>query len=244
MSEPILPVTSGIYKITCTANQKIYIGSALNLRSRHNNHWIELRLNRHCNIHLQRAWNKHGEHTFVFEVLELVLPISLTAREQYWLDKLKPFGRRGFNIAPHAGSSLGMKHTPEAREKIKQAKIGKERTPAQIEQIEKLRQSNIGRKHSPKTLEKKRQAQLGKKLSPATKEKLRQAHVGKKFPNRKPRSPESIEKQRRNMIGKKQSPEQIENHRQTLLGRKHTPEHTEKIRQALLGKKRKPEHEP
>src|SRR5260221_5069738 len=132
MSEDI-PKTSGIYKITCTVTRKIYIGSAINLRKRQHGHWGHFRRNTHYNLILQNAWNKYGESAFTFEVLELVLPMSLTAREQYWFHKLKPFGKRGYNIAPEAGSSLGRKHTPEEIEKMRQAALWTQRSPEAIE---------------------------------------------------------------------------------------------------------------
>lgn len=128
MSDSI-STASGIYKITCTANKKIYIGSAVNLQARKRQHWYALNQNNHHNPILQNAWNKHGEQAFTFEVLEQVLPISLTAREQYWLEKLNPFGKRGFNIYIEAGSPLGMKRSPETCEKLS-ANAGRKRMKA------------------------------------------------------------------------------------------------------------------
>ncbi len=241
-----IPSTSGIYKITCTANKRIYIGSALNLRKRKGEHFNGLRNNRHSNPHMQRAWNKYGEQTFIFEVLEYnILPMSLTAREQYWFKKLKPFGRKGFNIAHEAGSQMGLKHTPETKEKLRQANIGKKLSP---EVVEKMSQSRRGKKLSsqhieklrqaqsnPEMREKKRQSLLGLKRSPEEIEKSRQARTGIK------RSPESIEKNRQGHLGQKQSPEAIEKIRQANLGRKHTPEACEKIGNAHRGKTVSPE---
>ncbi len=120
-----IPATSGIYKITCTTNNRCYIGSAINLRQRRNDHFSALRRKNHRNRHLQRAWNKYGEQSFIFEVIELVLSLFLLEREQYWLDKLKPFGNRGFNIAIVAGSSLGLETSQSTREKQRIVKIGK-----------------------------------------------------------------------------------------------------------------------
>lgn len=112
---PNIPKTSGIYKIICTANGKIYVGSAKNLRERWRKHRIMLRKGDHHSIHLQNAWNKYGELAFTFEVIELVMPWSRIDREQYWLDKLKPYNKKnGFNIAKNAEiSALGRSHTPE-----------------------------------------------------------------------------------------------------------------------------------
>lgn len=123
-----IPQTSGIYRIVCSANGKIYIGSAVNLRHRKKDHFKTLRGNRHANIRLQRAWNKYGEDAFSFEVIEWVLAPFLLEREQYWMDKLRVCDDRyGFNIAPLAGSCYGAKrpHTSAAiRTRREQTWIG------------------------------------------------------------------------------------------------------------------------
>ena len=172
-----IPTASGIYKITCTANKRIYIGSANNLYRRQYEHFRVLRQNKHHNPHIQRAWNKHGEQSFTFEVLELVLPMSLTAREQYWLNKLKPFGRKGFNVAQDTVSNnLGKKLSPEQIEKIRQRQTGKKASP---ETREKMRQAKLGKKQTPEHIENQRQSVLGKKRSPEVIEAMRQRQLGK-----------------------------------------------------------------
>jgi group I intron endonuclease len=255
MQEDDVPKASGIYKITCTANKKIYIGSALNLRARKSNHFSALRRNKHGNPYLQRAWNKYGEQCFTFEVLELVLEINRSAREQYWFNRLKPFGHKGFNVSRDAATPAhtdevrkkigdafrGRKLTPEHREKMRQASHhqsnwrGKKHTP---ESIEKTRQALIGRKHSPERIEKQRQSMIGRKHSPETREKLRQANLGKTGSRH---TPESLEKLRQANLGRKMPPEAVEKSRQANTGRKLSPEHVEKLRQAQLGKKKSPE---
>lgn len=228
-----IPSASGVYKITNLVNGKIYIGSTNNLSKRRNEHFCLLRQNKHSNPYLQNAWDKYGEQAFIFEVLELVLLMSLTAREQYWLNKLLPFGRKGYNIARDALSpQLGRSPSPEIREKIRQAKLGKEVSP---ETREKLRQTHLGRKASPETIAKIRQARLRQKITPETIEKVRQFHLGRK------RSPEVGEKIRQAKLGKKRTPETIEKVRQANLGKKRTPEHIEKVRRANLGRKNTPE---
>jgi len=221
-----IPSTSGIYKITCIANKRIYIGSAVNLHVRKNSHFSALQRNEHGNPKMQNAWNKYGEQAFIFEVLEYVLPMSLTAREQYWFEKLKPFDRKGFNIAREAGSALGIKRSPETRERIRQVHLGNNYC--------------LGRKYTPETIEKMRQVQTGRKQSPETIEKRKQYK----------RTPETLEKYRQNMLGNKhalghsheQTAETREKIRQAKLGKKNSPEHNEKVRQANLGKKLSPEH--
>ena len=221
-----IPATSGIYKITCTANKRIYVGSAINLQQRKRQHWRELRLNTHYNQHLQRAWNKYSEQAFIFEILEFTLEISRDAREQYWLDKLKPFGRKGFNIARDTTTPW---RTPEVRKKIGDAMRGRMPPP---ETMEAARKAQTGRKHSPEEIEKWRQSRAGYTHSPEVREKLRQSSIGKKM------SPEAVEKMRQNSMGNKYRlghevlPETREKIRQSLLGRKNTPEQIEKWKQS------------
>ena len=63
---------SGIYQIKNLINNKIYIGSTINLKQRFNDHKKLLRHNKHPNNHLQSSWIKHGESNFVFELIEQV----------------------------------------------------------------------------------------------------------------------------------------------------------------------------
>lgn len=78
----------GIYKITCTANGRVYIGSSVDVYARCRNHRWALGANCHCNSHLQNAWNKYGEDAFVFAAVEYVeFSDDLLAREQFWIDK-------------------------------------------------------------------------------------------------------------------------------------------------------------
>lgn len=135
-----LPKTSGIYRITCTTTGKFYIGSAVNLKRRWQEHRKTLRGNYHPNPYLQASWNKYGEQTFTFEVIELVLPPFLIEREQYWLDKLQAI-KKGFNLAPTAGSSFGREVSQSTRKKIGDANRGK---PG----------PNLGKKLAPETREK------------------------------------------------------------------------------------------
>lgn len=62
----------GIYCIRNTANNKRYIGSAVNLQERIQQHRYELLKGIHFNNHLQRSWEKHGEDVFEIEILETI----------------------------------------------------------------------------------------------------------------------------------------------------------------------------
>lgn len=81
----------GIYWITNLVNNKIYIGSSINIKKRFNQHKSNLRHNRHCNQHLQRAWNKYGEENFIFQLVEHhAYPERILSRENKYISLYKP----------------------------------------------------------------------------------------------------------------------------------------------------------
>ena len=109
---------SGIYKITCTANGRFYVGSAVDLAKRKRDHFSYLKRGTHGNQHLQNAYNKYGRKAFKFAVLEHVADVeALIDREQHYIDTLEP----EFNICKVAGSQLGVKRTEEVRAKMSKA---------------------------------------------------------------------------------------------------------------------------
>ena len=104
---------SGIYLIKNNINNKVYVGSAANITTRWNSHKSALNSQKHKNIHLQRAWNKYGATNFCFSVIELCDKKELIIKEQTQINKLKSANSLyGYNIAPIAMSSLGIKRRP------------------------------------------------------------------------------------------------------------------------------------
>ncbi len=107
---------SGIYKICSIARpEKLYIGSAINIKERWNRHLSELRQERHGNRHLLHHFKKYGENDLVFSLVEYCDPKKLLEREQFYIDLLKP----SFNICANAGSRFGVVATFATRVKIK-----------------------------------------------------------------------------------------------------------------------------
>ena len=99
---------SGVYQVKNLANSKVLLGSSLNLEGLLNRNRFTLRNNSHPNKELQKDWNELGPDQFVFEVLDVVqvqedpnfnLKDELTLLEQIWLEKLQPFGERGYNTS-------------------------------------------------------------------------------------------------------------------------------------------------
>lgn len=117
----ILPSSAGIYKILCTANHKVYIGSTTEIRKRWGWHRSDLRRDVHHNRHMQFAWNKYGEQSFEFEILEMVMFAEyLHDREQHWLDYYQAYeSDKGFNHGKIARAPwLGRKHSEETKQRL------------------------------------------------------------------------------------------------------------------------------
>lgn len=226
-----------------------YIGSTtLPIRIRFTRHIGDLRLNRHGNQHLQRAWNKYGEGAFEFSVIELAEDDQVAEREQFWMDKY-----RKDNIAPLYNSGLdarlprlGAKNSPEATAKTVAANKGRKHSKEARQKMSEARKGNkyhLGHKHSRESIEKMRRAQLGKTQSPETRMKIGNALRGRKRP------PEVVEKvaaarkavgykSTRGHLGHKHSEESRLKISNALIGRPMTEDHKKKIGDALRGKKK------
>jgi len=174
---------SGIYLIRNTHNYMIYVGSAVNLQKRRENHFYALRNNKHFNMHLQRAFNKYGEESFVWIVAELCDAEDLIEREQFWIDF---YGINNlYNIECIAGSSFGRKHTLETKAKISTAKKGK--------------------KHSEETKIKMSKSLSGKKVSLETKVKLSEVNKNKKLSDEHKRKLSEVKKVRNFLMNTKEN---------------------------------------
>lgn len=88
----------GVYKITNTANGKMYVGSSKDIYKRWNQHQNELNCGMHGNQYLQNAWNKYGSQSFKFEIIEECPIDNQFEREQFYLNTLNPFDNNGYNI--------------------------------------------------------------------------------------------------------------------------------------------------
>ena len=96
----------GVYKITNKQNGKFYIGSSKDVYHRWYEHKYDLKNHNHCNQYLQNAWDKYGENSFDFEVLEECAPKVQFEREQYYLNTLNPFEENGYNLVRRISNQL------------------------------------------------------------------------------------------------------------------------------------------
>ncbi len=95
-----------MFQIRNTNNEKILLVAGRDLRALINRHRFQLQKGGHPNEALQEDWQRLGENTFAFEIIEEVTPPAgvgfdmrreLEAIENLWLAELKPFGERGYN---------------------------------------------------------------------------------------------------------------------------------------------------
>ena len=151
-----MKIKSGIYKIINKNNGRYYIGSSINIKNRWNEHKRTLKQNKHDNNFLQKSWNKHGEESFLFEVIEYVLDLNkLLEREQFYLDLITYDKKMSYNLCKTAGNMLGFKHSDETKNKMSKSRIGNKNSLGNKHTDEtknKMSNSHIGLKHEEKTI--------------------------------------------------------------------------------------------
>lgn len=145
----------GIYQIVNLKNKKCYVGSSLNLDKRLYEHKRLLKLGKHENNHLQNAWNKYGEDSFEFKIIEIIDVIEdydennrfLRERETYYIELYKASDPNfGYNFLPGGIGTQGLPCSEEKKIKISEANKGREAynkgIPMSEEQKEILREIN------------------------------------------------------------------------------------------------------
>jgi len=149
-------VTIGIYAIRSPSG-KFYIGSSVHVERRRRQHFNMLRAGKHHCLPLQHAFNKYGENSLTFDVLEVCTRDALLDKEQAFMNAL---GRAGmYNVCPQAGNGSSAFVTPEGRRR----------------QAEAIR----GRKHSAEAKSRMSVAKQGVLHSAAAKAKISAANSGR-----------------------------------------------------------------
>ena len=100
------PRLMGVYQIRNAVTDRVLVGASLNLDGILNRHKFELKIGSHRNKALQTEWRVFGSASFAFEILDELTPkegsgrdykAELAVLEELWLDKLQPYGDRGYN---------------------------------------------------------------------------------------------------------------------------------------------------
>jgi hypothetical protein len=93
-------MSSGIYIIKNKIDNKIYVGSSLNLDYRKQKHFWMLKKNVHDNQHLQNSFNLYGESNFEFTIVEECEHEKLILRENFFIDYYQSnLSLYGYNLA-------------------------------------------------------------------------------------------------------------------------------------------------
>jgi hypothetical protein len=96
----------GVFQIRNTVNGKLFVGSTMDLAAMFNRIRFQLYAGAHPNKQLEADWKLYGTGKFEFEVLEEIFPredvnynyeADLETLEDLWLEKLQPYGERGYN---------------------------------------------------------------------------------------------------------------------------------------------------
>lgn len=109
---------SGIYVIVNLNNGKKYVGQSYSVSRRFLVHKNKLRKGKHPNIHLQSAWNKYGENSFSFEILEYCPIDALNEREEYWINAFKTYTSEGYNMTLGGNGNRGYVWSRASREHL------------------------------------------------------------------------------------------------------------------------------
>ena len=170
---------SGIYRITCTANGKFYLGRTVDFAKRRMQHLNDLKRKAHKNIILQSCYDKYGKESLVFELLEPIADINdQIIKEQEYIDRYIG-SELCININKSAKVFCDVPFTDERRRKISEARknqIGQKRTPEQRKHISDALKGHV---ISEETRKKISESHKGKKLSEEHKRKLSE-HRGEK----------------------------------------------------------------
>ena len=96
----------GVFLIRNLVNDKVFVGTGLDLVGIINRHKFDLTSGSHRNRRLQAEWNEFGGDNFAFEIVDQLSPRAdtrvdyredLAFLEELWLEKLQPFDDLGYN---------------------------------------------------------------------------------------------------------------------------------------------------
>lgn len=226
------------YRITCSANGKVYVGITT--------FTADERLKQHLAMSRQasRAWDrrplynamrKYGPDCWSTEVVGSADTWEdLCALEVQLIAEHRSNDRQhGYNATLGGDGVLGMRHSPEVRERQSERVRGKKRDEAFCAAVRKAMQDpavkakcaapHIGRKQSPEEIEKRVAKTRGRKVPQHVKDAVSRAMKGK------PKSPEAIAKFIASRTGKRKTNEQIEKSAVFHRGRKRSDESKQRM---------------
>lgn len=158
----------GVYSVTNLKNGKRYVGSSIDLKGRKDVHFSNLRRGISSHKYLKEDYDKYGERSFIFEILEYCEKEIRFEREQYWMNYYKSCDREfGYNISVTAGK---VTHTEEMKKNMSERLKGNtytlgfkqsEETKKRISEALMGNTHGLGIKPSEETRQKHRERMMG-----------------------------------------------------------------------------------
>lgn len=223
----------GVYLIRHIPTDRCYVGSSISIERRWREHRRLMKSGTHPSKHLMHAYRLYGPREFEFRVLE-ECDVSMEAirieRENHWIQTLNPC----FNVAPVAGSVLGLRRSKEVRARMSAAQKGRVSPLRGVPRPDHVRAaisaSKKGRVMSPESIAKMAESLRGK-VGP-NKGKHLSAEVRAKISASKtgiPRDPEAVRKTAESLRGKTRSIAQRMRISESQKGRVFSLDHKEKL---------------
>ena len=100
------PRAIGVFLIRNNLNDRVFLAAGVDLHGLMNRHKFQLANGSHANKQLQADRNEFGSNNFAFEIVDELRPraggevdprAEVAFLEGLWLEKLQPFGERGYN---------------------------------------------------------------------------------------------------------------------------------------------------
>lgn len=100
------PPEMGIFQVKNNCSGKIFIGATVNVQGMLNRIAFQLEVGSYKERELQNDYNQCGAENFSFDILDILEPDKepkkdysddLKELESIWLEKLQPYGDRGYN---------------------------------------------------------------------------------------------------------------------------------------------------
>ncbi|RFS19220.1 GIY-YIG nuclease family protein [Chitinophaga silvatica] len=96
----------GVYQLRNTRNNKLYIGSSMDLDRAWNSLNLQLKMGNFANTLLQQEWNDQQGQDFVYEIVEVLketndpqadVKADVKTLERLVMMELQPFGDKGYH---------------------------------------------------------------------------------------------------------------------------------------------------
>lgn len=264
--DPTEVVEWWIYRISSPSG-KIYIGITSNMDKRMSVYRSDFAHGKSKQTLIYNSIKKYGFPAHELKIIDNFKGNNSQAKskEMFWIrtymsNRKKYPEQKGLNLTDGGDGTRGYKMSPEAIERIRQAKIGKKQNPEAVarraakqvgrkmnfthftpEFRKMVSERNTGYRHTDEAKKKISEAgkvnQKGKTVSESTREKLRQANLGKKYSEETKAKLSAIRKGKKIKSGWTEEKRQKMREQKLASGFKHTEEAKRKISEAARGNK-------